>query len=587
MPASIDITPTSGTALYEVFVNENSLSKTVEITSISIDREVGSIPTATLNIIDGNAELEDFKHTGGDDFTPGNEIIIKAGWDTLSNTKPIFKGIIVKQCIRAMGNGYTGLVVEAQHVAYKLTLGRKSQVFSGKSDEGVVEQILKDNNIDATVDDDGIAHENIVQYNATDWDFLMTRVDASGKLLIAGDEEITVATPNVNEAATIDLGFGTTLLEFETTLDARTQPGKITVNRWVPSSDKAEQDEAQFTAPELGDLKANDLATTTGFAEDEIHFGGTTIEKKNMKSVASGRLMRARLAKIRGRGKVVGRAEIQPGITVNLKGMSDRMNGKAYVSGVRHTLRNGMWHADVQFGLNPKFHSERFNISSPPASAVMPAASGIQIGKVVDQDKDEKGLERIKVSLPVLGENVNIMARLGSIYTGDKRGFAFPPKAGDEVIIGFIDDDPGQAIILASLYNNADDKAAAIPTEKKDKRNRKGFFLDTNFSIEFDEDDSKKSLMLQTPDGRKITLDDKDGQSITLEDKKGNSIAMTSEGITIDTSNKLVLKGNEVEIDAKVDLKAKSSAQFEVSAPKGSVKGTGQLEIIGGIVDIN
>jgi Rhs element Vgr protein len=589
MKPKIDITPKTGTAHYEVLINDEVLSDDVKITSMVIDREVGGIPCASLRIIDGVAAKQNFDHSDGKDFVPGNKIEIKAAWDEESAKKTLFKGIVVKQTLKALRDGSTYTVVEAKHEVYKLTLGRRSKVYGNISDEEAIEKILDQIGVPHAVKKRGQAHEHLVQFNSSDWDFLMTRADAAGKLLIITDDQVEVDVPKLDEDVRIDIGFGKTLLEFEAELDSRTQPNNIELRRWLPSDLEPQSDETNDDFDQPGVLTPKELSDTTGYLNTEIHYGGSTMEDKDLKGIVNGRLIRARLSKVRGRAKVVGHEEIQPGIMVELSGMSQQMNGKAFVSGVRHELSRGFWHCNVQFGLCPKFHSEKFEISAPPAAAVMPAISGLQIGVVVAYQEDDKGLERVQVKLPVLGEDFKVLARLSSLYTGNNRGVFFPPHENDEVIIGFIDDDPTQAIIIGSVYNNSNKNNPVLSPDNDNYF--KGIYLEKGFNLEFNDTVNEQSVTLQTPGKRKITLDDKidpatGSGKITIEDDSGNTITMNGDGISFESIGDIKFKGNKVEIESQ-ELRLNGKLKWELTGNTGKVEGSTKLDLSSGMIDLN
>ncbi|HEY8207156.1 MAG TPA: phage baseplate assembly protein V, partial [Myxococcaceae bacterium] len=176
-----------------------------------------------------------------------------------------------------------------------------------------------------------------------------------------------------------------------------------------------------------------------------------------------------------------------------------------------------------------------------------------QIGVVDAFQDDPDGEYRIKVRLSILDEQQgSIWARLARPDAGDKRGQAFWPEIGDEVVLGFLSDDPRQAIILGSLYgpSNKPPEAAGPPTDKNEKR---AIVSKGGSVIAFD--DQKKAVTIQTPGGNKVTVDD-DAGAITLEDQNGNTVTMDSKGITlksaadfnVEASGKVVIKGSTVDV---------------------------------------
>jgi uncharacterized protein involved in type VI secretion and phage assembly len=87
---------------------------------------------------------------------------------------------------------------------------------------------------------------------------------------------------------------------------------------------------------------------------------------------------------------------------ISLDGLGDRINGKVFVTGVRHQIANGDWITDAQFGLSVNWFATQFPVNTPKAAAMLPAINGLQIGVVTQLKDDPDGEERIQVRLPVI-----------------------------------------------------------------------------------------------------------------------------------------------------------------------------------------
>jgi Rhs element Vgr protein len=583
--------------VYQISSDDAPLPIEVEVSSIAISREVGRIPSAVLRVVDGAASEFDFENSAADYFEPGKMIEIKVGYGSGLTVESVFRGVVVKQNIRSYGSGETRLVVECKHPVYEMTLGRKSRVFENNDDGKIIETLLDEYLINYPlvshdIEAPGQKHERLVQFNASDWDFLMMRADASGALCFIEDDSVNINVPAFS-GATMELRFGDNLLEFESQMDSRTQPEEVVATRWIPSTGKIVEDRSSSPIAGPGNPDGASLAETTRYKKETIHFSGSRFEKDNLEPLAKARMLRMNLAKVRGTAKIVGTADISIGNTVDLAGMGKRMNGEAFVGGVRHEISNGYWHTYVQFGLSPKFHSESFNVNSPPAAGVTPAVSGLQIGvvtKLYDKHSNQ-GLERVAVKLPALGENVEVWARLSSIYAGGKenesRGFVFRPELGDEVLVGFIDDDPSQAAILGSMYHNNKCTAPLTAKELGDANNLHGIFSRSGMAIEFDDTDAKKPMLtLRSPDGREIILNDVD-KSIVLQDKK-NSITMDDDGITIESKGdiKFVTKKGTVKVEA-ANFNADLKKEFKYKATLATLETSAVTQITGTPINLN
>ena len=87
---------------------------------------------------------------------------------------------------------------------------------------------------------------------------------------------------------------------------------------------------------------------------------------------------------------------------------------------------------------------------------MLPAIGGLQIGVVSQLQDDPDGEDRILVQIPIIdNQEQGIWCRVSSLDAGDSRGAYFRPEIGDEVIVGFINEDPNDAVVLGMLHSSA------------------------------------------------------------------------------------------------------------------------------------
>jgi len=178
-----------------------------------------------------------------------------------------------------------------------------------------------------------------------------------------------------------------------------------------------------------------------------------------------------------------------------------------------------------------------------------PRLFGVYVGRVIDI-VDPGGLGRVRVSIPSLSEPGHLSetwARLATLFAGNDRGSWFIPEADDEVVVAFEHGDLRYPIVVGSLWNDKDRPPASVDpagtNERKVIRSREGL------QISLVDQKDHAYLVLETPDGQKITLRDGPG-SIEVADSNGNSVKLESSGVTIEAAAKVTIRATQVEVSA-------------------------------------
>lgn len=560
-------------------MNGEEIARALNLTHVTVYREANRIARASLFIMDGSAAEGDFPASNEATFLPGNEIEVRLGYNDIN--EKVFKGVIVKHSLKVRAAGSPLLCIECMDALAKLGISKKNKYFAEMKDSEVIEDIVSAAGFTADVEATTVPHKELVQYYCTDWDFIMTRAEANGKLCFTEDGVLVVKKPDLTQGEALALQFGANILELDAEIDARLQVASVASTGWDPSSQEVvTADAAEPGFPEQGNISSSDLANVFKADPFQLQHGGALAENE-LQAWADAQLMKNRLSKIRGRVRHQGFAGIMPGQVVNLGGIGERFNGKVYVSGVRHEMKAGAWHTDVQFGLSPDWFAEKNEVTHTSASSVIPGIKGLHIGVVTDLE-DPEGAFRVKIRLPeVSAAEEGAWARMASFYAGNERTAFFRPEIGDEVIVGFLHEDPNYPVILGSMHSAANTSPEVHSNDNFKKK------IVTASKLELQFDDDKKSVTIQTPGGKVITIDD-NGSLIKLEDENGNKITMEPTAVTIESAAVLELKaGSQLKISAP-DISIKSDAACEVSSGASvKVASSGACEISGSIVKIN
>jgi uncharacterized protein involved in type VI secretion and phage assembly len=198
-------------------------------------------------------------------------------------------------------------------------------------------------------------------------------------------------------------------------------------------------------------------------------------------------------------------------------------------------------------------------------------------------NEDPDGEHRIRVKMPLVNEKSDgTWARMAAIDAGKERGFFFHPEVGDEVVLGFLNDDPRQAVILGMLHSSA----KAAPLQGSDDNHEKVYQSRSKMKLYFH--DQKKILRLETPAGNKLTLSEED-KAIKIADQNGNKITMNQDGIKIESNKAIVLKAStEIKIESGTAFSAKGGSSLKLEGTSGAeLSSTATTKVRGGLVQIN
>lgn len=565
---------------FTVKVDGVAVAREHQLLAVNVTATANRIASARLVYLDGAAAAGDFPLSNAATFIPGKEVEILAG--AANDPVSLFKGIVVRQNLKVRDQTAPQLVVECRHKAMKLTVGPKNAYFFDQKDSDIIAVLLQNAALDADVETTAVTHKQQVQYSATDWDFLLTRAEANGKLVFTNNDTVTVKTPVMSGTPVCTLQFGATILEMDAQIDARLQYSAVKSVTWDAAQQSILEKEAAdpgISGP--GNLESDDLAGVV--ALDHYHLQHAAVAEDEAQAWADAQWLKSRLSKVSGRVKCEGIATVKPGDIVTLSGVGERYNGDVFVTGVRHDfdLVQG-WKTNVQFGSVEKWLAEEYAISAPKAAALLPGVNGLQVG-VVMSNEDPDNEHRVRVKMPLVDDQGDgTWARVAAVDAGDERGFFFRPEVGDEVVLGFLNDDPRQAVVLGMLHSSA----KAAPLAGSDDNHEKVYQSRSKMKLYFNDD--TKVMRLETPAGNTITLSEED-KAIKLQDQHGNKIEMTEDGIKIESVKALELKaGTELKLESTTAFSAKGGSELKLEGTSGAeISSSAVTKIKGSLVQLN
>ncbi|MCU0443433.1 MAG: type VI secretion system tip protein VgrG [Microscillaceae bacterium] len=581
----------------KILIDGEAIPQDFGVLSIYVNHEANKVSLAKIKLSDGGvSENAEFKIADSGKFTPGKTLVIQAGYD--SKEKKIFEGIIIKLGMQINPNGAVILQVEGKHEAIKMTTIRYNALFKKKKDSEIINTLIQSSGLSGSIEATNIEYPEIVQHNVSNWDFALLRADLNGMMVICEeDKKLKVAKPKFSAAPVISLGFGVNILDFQAELDARNQYKKVKASSWDAKQQQlASANGNSVTSGLGGNIKASSLASVLN-GQDYTLQTPSNLPQSFLDTWTTAKQTKNALAYMQGKVKFFGTELVKVGDTIELKYLSGPFNGKAFVGGVSHRIEGGSWTTEAKIGLSEAWYAETTpNIAEPESAGIIAPMRGLTIGKVTKIDPDEDGEFRVEIALPILGkDNFKVWARLSTFYASKQVGVFFYPEIGDEVIVGFLNDDPQSPIILGSVYSSK----LEAPLTPSNKNEMKAIITRSKLTLSFE--DEKKIITLETPAKNTIILDD-DKKKISILDQNGNKIIMSDSGIQIESPKDITIKGQNIKMEAQTNIEAKGTAgvkvqgtnveikadvKFAAEGAMAEVKGSATTTIKGGMVMIN
>jgi Rhs element Vgr protein len=589
--------PTASDGPIRVVIDSDgsSLPDSISLISVTVRRAVNKVPSATLVFVDGDMPHGKFPLSDSARLKPGAQLTVKAGHG--DDEAVIFTGIVVKHGLTISGDNDSRLMIECRDKAIKMTVGRRNARYENKADADVLRTLVAGHGLTASISGASLMHAQLIQHYCTDWDFLLARAEANGCLVMVSDGKVAVAEPATNGTAALKVTYGEDLIEFEAELDAHHQYAEVQAKAWDAKTQALVEGTPARPAPlnRQGNLDSGALAKVLDGGTVNLQTGAA-LPKPALDGWAKAQQLKSGLSRLRGRMRFEGTAKATLGELVELAGVGERFTAMVLATGVTHRIEQGTWSTEVEFGAPVDWFTDQPNVVAPPAAGWVPGIEGLHVGVVLKLDADPAGEHRVQVKLPAAGVD-SVWARLMQFSASNAFGAFFVPEVGDEVLLGFLGNDPACPVVLGSLYSSKRPPALALTAEN----HVKSLVTRSKAKLEFNDED--KAITVSTPGKNTVVLSDKD-KSIVLTDENGNKVKLEQAGITMESPKDIKIdakgavmissvgaltlnakadvkvEGLNVRCEAQVGLTAKGSASAELSA-------AGQTTVKGAMVMIN
>jgi Rhs element Vgr protein len=534
--------PATDIVSQKILINGTALSNEVLLSRVIVNKTFNKISDAKIVFLDGSASDADFPLSDNDNYKPGNQVEIQLGYHGQVDT--VFKGIIVKHGIKVRQNGSSLLIIEAKDMAITLTANRNSAYYINQKDSDVISTLA--GSLATNIDDTDVTHPQLIQFDSTNWDFILTRAEANGMFVLTDDGTLIIKKPSTSGSSALTVTYGQDIFEFEAEMDARRQIAGVSSISWDYTQQQTEQSsQGSATFADNGNISIADLGKVLNAQVLLNHPGHLT--QAQLQDWSDAYELKNYLSKNVGRVRVQGNASLKPGSLITLKGVGDRFNGNVFVSGIMHVF-DGEWLTDVQFGWSEDWFYKKEDVMNKPTAGLLPGVNGLLIGTVLDTNDTDAGQYRVKVQVPTITSgNDGMWARVATLDAGDNRGSYFRPQASDEVVLGFLNDDPREPIILGYLHSSSS-KQSPLPVDTGAEQY--GFVTKSGVKLIFDDTNKRMTLSVTTAMGQKSVVINDDSGALTMSDENQNSIKMDSSGITIQAGiGNVIIKGLQVMIN--------------------------------------
>lgn len=434
-------------------VNGSTIKDTVEILSITVSKEVNRIATAKFRVLDGSAfgvSDESFSNSEGPDFIPGNAVEIEMGYG--NSRELVFAGILLSQrMIVKQTKSY--LEITCKDKAVQLTKGRFTNVYTDASDSDTFGKIAGKFGLKNDIDSTNVTFGQMVQHHCSYWDFILMRAEMNNQIVITENNQLKIKNIDLSSSPVISIQADMVVLEADLDMDAEDIVKEFNVVSWDENSQHTASTASGVSdSLNLGNITTQKLSEVLSGITSNLS-SSASLTKEELQNIGKSAANRVVLNKIKGRIKLSGTSKVLPGNIVELKGFNQRFNGNAFVSKVIHEMEEGDWITTLFIGMSSMFHSSLPNLEEHDAGGNLPAAKGLLIGKVAAIHGDPDANYRVKITMPSFKGDAEeyVWARMTFDYASNQCGFFFYPEIGDEVLVGFVNNDPRFPVIIGGL----------------------------------------------------------------------------------------------------------------------------------------
>ena len=339
---------------YQIEVRDHPLDQEArgDVIDLKVTLVKDNIGSFQLTINNWDDKLLAFKYSDGDTFQLDNKIHVKLGY--VDNMVSVMRGIVTSLTPQFPESGPPTLAVGCQDSLFVLKDKRPGEgaqkTFVDMYDWEIAQVVAQRNGLRFNATREGPRHEQVVQRNLTEAQFLIERAKRIDfDCFIAVDPDSGRDTLNFvrrsdgrdgQSGRTYVFEWGKTLISFSPTLALANQVGSVTVRGWDARTRQA----ITYTAtrddlPGLptGAVSGPEAAASTAARQDVV-VDRPVLSTEEARHLAISLLRERARTFNTGSGQVIGLADLRPGDEVDIRNVGTRFSGTYEVTKVDHSL---------------------------------------------------------------------------------------------------------------------------------------------------------------------------------------------------------------------------------------------------------
>ena len=471
-----------------------------------------------------------------------------------------------------------------------LTFSRNFRVFQNKNTQSIISTVLEDAGFRSEfkfLSIPSLVRPYCLQYGESDFDFVRRLLAEVGANFFfeqkIGNHKMVMqdAESTNSKVSGSDYVYATDPNDSSNTI----YHWQVNSQFHVPATVLANYDYEQTKYSETSKTKSS----------DQLANAGSLIKKSTSEPTVSGKLealsdvlVKRRVASEDSNYTLVEGKSWSPDLTASerfsLKAHFDRSQvGDYLLVSVDHfftTEPEGIFRYENEFncvGVSRKYFPAVIPKPMPPGFT-----SGVVEGKTPGEPaQDDQARVRVRFHWDKSdGDSPSYWIRVAQLMAGKTRGTQFIPRAGDEVLVGFLDEDIDRPVIVGSVYNSVN--TAVFPQTNSTKTGMSTKLSGKSNELVFDDKADSELISMSAAKDLTIAVENDLTETVKGEfnrtiDKK--AVTTAKETYLLDVTETLTEKSKKILIEGTEEIEIKVGSNSVKISPEGITVTASELKL--------